>query len=401
MKFKKNDYNLNIPRYVDSSEPAESWDIYASMFGGVPSVELDNLNAYWNALPGVREAMFSEDGSGYASLKVEDIKQSVMSHPATERFLTDFDVAFDGFAEYLDIELVGNAESVQEPVIQKEVTQEIFKRTKDISLVDPYAAYQKLADRWNVVSGDLELIQTEGVASIKAVDPNMVLKKKGGKDVEVQDGWQGRILPFELVQEHLLSEDLNDIQVIDRRLNALPSLMEELVENLSEDDKETLDGQLNDDQTAFVSSALKQKIKELKKEKDEQSERLLEVLKQAEEYFTEEKALKKQLKTVQAELQEKTKRTIESLSDSEALRMLRLKWVNPLCADLRALAIEKPNELVSELEKLTKKYETTYSQICSEITSAEQELADMIDNLVGSEFDMAGLREFQSLLRGE
>lgn len=400
-EIRKNDYNLNIPRYVDSSEPAESWDIYASMFGGVPSVELDNLNAYWNALPGVREAMFSEDGSGYASLKVEDIKQSVMSHPATERFLTDFDVAFDGFAEYLDIELVGNAESVQEPVIQKEITQEIFKRTKDISLVDPYAAYQKLADRWNVVSGDLELIQTEGVASIKAVDPNMVLKKKGGKDVEVQDGWQGRILPFELVQEHLLSEDLNDIQVIDRRLNALPSLMEELVENLSEDDKETLDGQLNDDQTAFVSSALKQKIKELKKEKDEQSERLLEVLKQAEEYFTEEKALKKQLKTVQAELQEKTKRTIESLSDSEALRMLRLKWVNPLCADLRALAIEKPNELVSELEKLTKKYETTYSQICSEITSAEQELADMIDNLVGSEFDMAGLREFQSLLRGE
>ncbi len=65
------------------------------------------------------------------------------------------------------------------------------------ALIDPYDAYQKLDDAWAAISIDLEVLGSEGFDAVRAVDPNMVIKKKGGKDVEVQDGWIGRVLPFD------------------------------------------------------------------------------------------------------------------------------------------------------------------------------------------------------------
>lgn len=65
-EIRDNDYNLNIPRYVDSSEPAETWDLYASMFGGVPVQEIDALSKYWEALPGLRGELF-DAATGIAS----------------------------------------------------------------------------------------------------------------------------------------------------------------------------------------------------------------------------------------------------------------------------------------------------------------------------------------------
>ncbi|MGI6700843.1 MAG: N-6 DNA methylase [Christensenellales bacterium] len=76
-EIRLNDYNLNIPRYVDSSEKPESWDIYASMFGGIPSKEIADFDAYWEAFPGLKEAIFSYSNGSYASLSVEDVKKTV------------------------------------------------------------------------------------------------------------------------------------------------------------------------------------------------------------------------------------------------------------------------------------------------------------------------------------
>lgn len=76
-EIRANDYNLNIPRYVDSSEAAEHWDVYASMFGGIPAAELDELSAYWAAFPALRGELFAENGTPYAALTVEDIKSAI------------------------------------------------------------------------------------------------------------------------------------------------------------------------------------------------------------------------------------------------------------------------------------------------------------------------------------
>ncbi len=106
-----------------------------------------------------------------------------------------------------------------------------------MALVDGYDAYQALDDAWVGISGDLEVIQTEGKTAVRKVDPNMVVKKKNGKDVEVQDGWAGRILPFALVQEHLLAEDIKEISSRDSRLGEISQEIGEILESFDEEDK--------------------------------------------------------------------------------------------------------------------------------------------------------------------
>ena len=82
---------------------------------------------------------------------------------------------------------------------------------KEIPLIDKYAAFQLLDDDWTGISIDLEMLQTEGFAATKKVDPNLVIKKKDGKDQEVQEGWVGHIIPFDLVQATLLSTETDEL----------------------------------------------------------------------------------------------------------------------------------------------------------------------------------------------
>ena len=105
-EVRANDYNLNIPRYVDSSEKPESWDIYASMFGGIPAKEIDNYEEYWKAFPGLKEELFAFDNDSYACLKVDDVKKAIADHPSVKSFIQHYISAFDGFDEYLNRELI-------------------------------------------------------------------------------------------------------------------------------------------------------------------------------------------------------------------------------------------------------------------------------------------------------
>lgn len=96
-EIRKNEYNLNIPRYVDSSDDAESWDIYASMFGGIPNSEIDGLSKFWDAFPSLRNQIFKSDDTPYSSLAVEDIKQTITDNVDVKSFISQFNGAFSDF----------------------------------------------------------------------------------------------------------------------------------------------------------------------------------------------------------------------------------------------------------------------------------------------------------------
>ncbi len=204
-EIRKNEYNLNIPRYVDSSEAAESWDIYASMFGGLPLSEIDELKEYWIAFPELKTALFENTSSAYCSLKVENIKKAIKEHADVCSFENKYRDVFSGFDEYLYDELIEKMTALNISKAEATLSANIFERLKDIPLVDKYEAYQLLDDDWTKIAVDLEIIQTEGFEATKRVDPNMVIKKKDGKEQEVQEGWVGRIIPFDLIQDMFLS----------------------------------------------------------------------------------------------------------------------------------------------------------------------------------------------------
>ena len=398
-----NAYNLNIPRYVDSSEPAESWDLYAAMFGGTPLSELDALADFWRAFPSLRAALFTVDGTPYAQPKTEDLAQAIRHHPEVVQFSQAFTDALAGLKPWLQEALIGQMLTLQVPRQEALICDELFARLAKVStvpLIDKYQAYQVLDDHWQAIAIDLEILQTEGFAAARVVDPHYVVKKKDGKEVEVQEGWKGRILPFELVQGIHHTNELAALREKEARLADVGATLDELLQSFSEEDKAS--DCFNDDGDKFVAKAVAKEAKQLRIEVKTlggfDAESYEAKLIKADEALIKEKALKEAIKKDAAALHLKTKATIEKLSDAQVRELLEAKWIAPLVDELHRLPGKVVDGLTAKLEALVDKYRITYADNAREIQQAENALAGMMDKLDGSDFDLKGLAELKTLL---
>ncbi|HHY0583429.1 TPA: type I restriction-modification system subunit M [Vibrio parahaemolyticus] len=409
--LRDNGYNLNIPRYVDSSPAAESWDLHATMLGGIPNSEIAQLHQYWQSFPQLHDALFVAKSAAYSELAIakRDVNATITLHPQVIEFISAYNQAFAGFDDYLINTLIQGWQDVNRNQQESELSAELFTRLSSVALIDKYQAYQFLNNQWQVISTDLEVMQTEGFAATKQVDPNIVVKKVKGKDTEVQDGWKGHIMPFDLVQQTYLSDDLAALAKQENRLVEIASSLEEILESLSEEDKEqdtvkeSKDGFAN----AEVAKAAKAFLKEQKETKTkfsadspEPEESYKAKIIKANKLIDEEKALKKAVKEEQVALHLKTKTTIEGLSDEQVNELLHLKWIEPLSQELAAMPSVVISELTNQVQSLADKYAVTYSQVANEIQTTEIDLAQMMGELTGNEFDLQGLAELTSLLKG-
>lgn len=349
-------------------------------------------------------------------------------------------------------------EKVNIPKEKVVLSNDIFKRLETISLIDKYEAYQLLDDKWEAIKVDLEIIQTEGFESTKIVDANMVLKKKDGKEVEVQEGWIGRIMPFELVQETYLKEELQSLQEKENRLVAITADYEEIINSLSEEEKDS--PILNDNNDAFVTKEVNivlknifadlesEEINILKKyidlldNKSKKTEKVdfINQYKQvqwskidanndgtfgksnvikylftlqstftfAEDSFeskmvktgkllVEEKEAKKLAKVEKEKLHLATKGVIEQLSTEQVYELLELKWVLPIVNSMNNLPGDIINDLTTKINNLFIKYRTTFVDVSSKINQIEKKLRGLLENLEGNEFDIEGLSAFNKL----
>ena len=140
-EIRKNGYNLNIPRYVDSSEPAVKYDIYATMFGGIPNSEIDDFKAYWQALPSLRESVFTlEADKPYSYLDAATLRETIANNADVQAFKNRFSKAFESLGEELHQRLITSIMMVNDLKDQDAISANIFNRLKDIPLVDPYTA---------------------------------------------------------------------------------------------------------------------------------------------------------------------------------------------------------------------------------------------------------------------
>lgn len=404
--LRDNGYNLNIPRYVDSSARAESWDLHATMLGGIPNSEIAELDNFWQAFPQLRSTLFTPKSAAYSKLGIvkQDVNTSISGHPQVIEFISAYNQAFNGFDNHLNAQLIENWESVKRNQQESVLSAELFARLAPIALIDKYQAYQYLNNQWQLISADLEMMQTEGFAATRQVDPNFVIKKKNGQDTEVQDGWKGHILPFDLVQQIYLSDDLRALAAKESRLSEITSTLEEILESLTEEEKEqdTVKETKDSFANAEVGKAAKAFMKEQKDSKVKFAEESYEAkIIRANELIDEEKILKKTVKDAATTLHLQTKTTIETLTDEQVNNLLHLKWIAPLSTELAAMPNAVISQLTSQVQALADKYAVTYPQVANEIKTTEIELADMMGKLTGNEFDMQGLAELTNLLKGK
>ncbi len=164
-----NSYNLNIPRYVDSSAAPESWDLHATMLGGIPKSEISNLEEYWLAFPQLSSALFIAKSEAYSELAIakDELNATISQHHQVKAFFETYKQAFESHEDWLNTTLIQSWKSINRNQQESELSSDIFKRLELIALIDKYQAYQYLNDQWQIISADLEMMQTEGFTATK------------------------------------------------------------------------------------------------------------------------------------------------------------------------------------------------------------------------------------------
>lgn len=361
-EIRDNDYNLNIPRYVDSSEDAENYDIYASVIGGIPKNEVEKFESEWKAFPSLQNELFKKANDSYFELNTDNIKETVLLNKDVKAFESNYKKVFEGLDRFLKEELITKLKEINVNKEEDTIANILFEKLQNVPLVDKYSAYQSLDDEWQTIAVDLEIINTEGIEACKKVEPNLVMK---GKD-EVQDGWKGKIMPFDMIQKTFFGDDLNLIKIREDLIEKHQSELAELIPETEEGEEEI---ELTDEQK-----------KQQKKLNDDA------------------KAIRKEIAKLTKELEEKTIKKIEGLTDSEINALLEEKWILPLCTSLNEMPGKVVDDFISSLTKMTEKYSETLVSIGKEIKQTQKELFELMDELTGTEFDMKGLENLKGIL---
>lgn len=387
-EIRANEYNLNIPRYVDSSDKPEQFDIYATMFGGIPMSEVDALQEYWSAFPTLRDALFEKEADKpYCRLKCANIKEAIDANGDVQSFVNAFNAAFDGFVESLRTRLITNYAEVQEMKEQDAIAEDVFKRMASLPLLDKYAAYEALATRWGMIVSDIETLQSEGVDAARVVEDSYKIVKKDDEEIEVVDGRKGRIIPFDMVQRVMFSDQLDAIANGESHLELIATALDELRDSFDEDEQVAyLD---EDDNTKFN----KNKIKADAKPRADVEEKTKKKLKAIVALWDEQSKINKAIKTVKLGLVEKTEKAINNLTDEEVADFLDTKWVIPVCLGIERIMKETLSALERKLTALAAKYEVSYSEINASLTEAEDALSTLVGQLTGDEWTLKGLNE--------
>lgn len=459
-EIQNNEYNLNIPRYVDSSETDVVHDIYATMFGGIPNTEIDDLQDYWNAFPTLKKQLFKEKDIPYSILNTDNVLETITKNNDVKTFIEQFNNKISSLPAWLKAQLIDKAMELHVNRELNLLASKINLILQGVPLVDYYDAYQILSDEWSKIALDLEIIQSETFECLKKVDSHKVLKKNKNENKyeEIQDGWEGRVLPFDLIQEKYFDEDKKIIENYRNKLMVSENEKNSLLDSIEPDDKQNLlkensedidsdklkaqivvvknkivDGEIGGLNTylKFLASSpnKKEKLEFVSKHKDvnwsnidrnkdgtyskgnvEKYINELLVTYEFEENGYDKTILeigklnaiisdcKSKIKELTPVLENKTKNKIETLTDEEAICLLKEKWINPLLNSL----ISMPNELISKLEekviKLDNKYSITYNDVSENIKVTSQNIYSMIEQLSGNDFDMKGLQEFGKLL---
>lgn len=399
-EIRKNDYNLNIPRYVDSSEESESYDIYSLMNGGIPKEEIKKYNHYFDVFPNLKTDLFENINTLYCKLKIDDLHSYIMNHQDIINYKNDYKEKFKNFDEYLKEELINNIDNVDITEEESKLSNSLFNRLENVSLVDKYSAYQILDDIWTIISGDLELIKSEGIEACNKIDPIMETKKKNGKETEVQTGIKGHIIPLDFVIDYKLKDLKNDIISKENRLSEIESRVNEIFDSLDEDEKLEIESTLTEENDAFIPKEIEKKAKEYLKSSLSEGTVEKKVI-EVNNLFEEQKKLTKDIKNLNNNIEIEAQKEIENLNYEDICTLLNKKWIDPIINGLDKMINNIVIEFAKSIEKLSTKYEQTLKDIDNEISKTEKELAGMIDELIGSEYDMKGLEDFKSLICGD
>ncbi|EAC7320218.1 type I restriction-modification system subunit M [Listeria monocytogenes] len=385
----ENDYNMNIPRYVESIDEEFPHDVDAHLYGGIPQANIDELKILQTMVKNVLDNALKPIRDGYVQLEkpIDELTNDVLTDKniiAKSAIIREKSEAFIELY-WKKLHEINNIVDVNS--LMEEMLVNIKELLSSFDGIDVYDGYQIIAEVWkNSLTHDAELIAGGGFYTIgRTREPNMVTKGSGNKKREEQDGWVGAIVPNELIAKRLYSEELQIIEDKKARLTAVEAELSELVEAAKTEDseenialfeslKKNAEGEPQD---SFESKTVKAELKKITKESPS-----FELLKKADGLIAEKSSLGKEIKAKENELKEAVYERILVLTDEEIDELVFEKWFGTLVDDLVKL-IELPlKKDLDMLEQLYERYAETLDDIDEESKKLENELEKLMSELV-------------------
>jgi type I restriction enzyme M protein len=338
-EIEANDFNLNLPRYIDTSEPEDLQDIEAHLKGGIPDRDLDTLAAYWQVLPGVRVALFEPAGRpGYSRLRVEPVavKATIFSHPEFTAFRHQVQVRFEAWRTEQRPRMEGLQVGDRPKQLVETLSEALLAAFQGAPLLNPYDVYQRLMDYWDeTMNDDAWAVVLEGWQAMVDGKPNVDL------------------IPEYLVVARYFAKERAEVDALEAARDAATAELEEFIEEHGADDG-PLDYAKND-KGKVTTKGLKDRLREILGDKDADDERA--ALEKLQALFDQEAAATKQLQHAQKALSAKLLAKYGQL-DEAATKTLVVddKWISPLRARAEDELARVSRTLTSRVQDLAGRY---------------------------------------------
>ncbi len=381
----KNDYNLNLPRYIDTAEPEDLQDINAHLHGGIPHRDIEALDSYWQVFPGLRSTLFRKtDRSGYSELKVAgtEIKPMILNHAEFRAFNKAMNKLFLKWQAQVLPSLQALDKKTKPKALIEKLAEDLLQVFSKAQLLDPYDVYQHLMDYWTAtMQDDVYMIVSDGWR--KAAEPRR-LDDKAGKGKEKPDFILGKgkykveLIPVALIINRYFRTEQAACDKAETEATAVQQELEELLEEHG--GEEGLLAEARNDKDKITKASVTARLKEIETDTEAVDER--KVLNQYLALVEKEAQLAARAKEEQVVLLAKKVKKYEKLAEAEIKTLvIEDKWLADLAAALQAELDRVSQTLTTRIRQLAERYATPLPQLIDQVEALSKRVDAHLQNM--------------------
>ena len=357
-EIESNEYNLNIPRYIDNQEEEDIQDIAAHLQGGIPAADIDALEKYWDVYPTMKESLFKITGrEGYYDLKVENekIKEAVFEHQEFILYSEEVNAIINGWAERHKDRFLQINSDIDPKVLIHDIAEDILESFSSRTLIDKYDIYQYMMTYWlEEMKDDVYMI--------------------------VENGWipDKDLVPENLVIDKYFNEEKAAIESLEAEKDEITRRKEEFEEENS--GEEGYLEEIKNDKGNITKGSLKNRIKDIKDDPDSVEE--LEVLEAYLKLVDDESDANKKVKDAMKALDKKVNEKYKVLTEDEIKTLVvDMKWIPYIVREVNSEMDRISHRLASRITELAERYDETLSQLENKVKSYSEKVEKYLERM--------------------
>jgi type I restriction enzyme M protein len=390
----KNDFNLNLPRYIDSSRAEDIQSIDGHLHGGIPEFDIEALNSYWKVFPNIRKLLFETAGrQGFVKLKlpIEEVKNKIFTHPEFKSFNKQATDIFDNWKKFCLPHLNNFKKGSITKQLSLLLSENLLSQFSSIALVKALDLYQHLMDYWSetmkddcyLVSGSgwKEGVKPRELVKVKNANGKLAWPKEDFDYLKGKRRFKSDLLPKNILIDQYFTSEQNNIGLLQSELSEIETNFQEIIdENNGEDGllDDVIEGE--EDKQKITIKSVKARLKEINNDQNFTDEHNL--LKKCEELFLKQSDIKKKLKTALSDLNNKLEEKYTKLKEEEVkMLVIENKWMNKLSIVMQNELDYVSQKLTTRIRELAQRYETPLPKLTEEVDNLAAKVKDHLKKM--------------------